>query len=297
MLIVDAEPNVTEILADLFSDRPYSVDTASNGEDAIERLRVSAYDVMLTESTLPDVSGLEVISAAMNADPEMVAVVVTAYVSTGTAIDALRRGAYDYLTKPFDLWEVEQVVTHGLQTRQLRKENRRLARLLAQNGVDIVGKQDNVTEGPSVPIRQSCFISYSTKDKAFVDRLRRELNSRGVDYWYAPEHGRWGGKLTSQITQEIVRRDRVLLVCSEASLNDSDWVRWEIEKAFAEEERRGREVVFPLTIDDAVFKWNHPLATKIRETLVGDFRDTTDGAAFLKGINRLLEGLRSNATL
>jgi hypothetical protein len=98
---------------------------------------------------------------------------------------------------------------------------------------------------------QRRFISYATEDKPFVDRLQKALNEAGVDYWYAPEHGRWGKELHTQIDVEISFRDRMLLVCSEMSLT-KDWVIYEIERAIDKEKTSGRRVIFPILLDQRV---------------------------------------------
>jgi len=126
ILVVDDEENVVQILEDLLKENPYDVDTVGSGEEALAALAARSYDLLLTDINLPGVNGLEVLTAAKEADPEMVVVVITGYASTGTAIDALRQGAYDYITKPFDLWEVDQIVARGLESRRLVLENRRL---------------------------------------------------------------------------------------------------------------------------------------------------------------------------
>jgi signal transduction histidine kinase/DNA-binding response OmpR family regulator len=126
ILVVDDEESVVQILQDLLSEGPYEVDSVSSGEEALEALRAKPYDLLLTDINLPGVNGLEVVTAAKECDSEIVVVVITGYASTGTAIDALRQGAYDYITKPFDLWELDQIVARGLQSRLLVKENRRL---------------------------------------------------------------------------------------------------------------------------------------------------------------------------
>jgi signal transduction histidine kinase len=126
ILVVDDEENVIQILQDLLSESPYDVDTASTGEEALEVLGAKSYDLLLTDINLPGVNGIEVVTAAKEADPEIVVIVITGYASTGTAIDALRQGAYDYITKPFDLWEVDQIVARGLESRRLVQENQRL---------------------------------------------------------------------------------------------------------------------------------------------------------------------------
>ena len=92
ILVVDDEENVIQILQDLLSENPYDVDTVPTGEEALEALAEHQYDLLLTDINLPGVNGIEVVAAAKEADPEMVVVVITGYASTGTAIDALRRG-------------------------------------------------------------------------------------------------------------------------------------------------------------------------------------------------------------
>ncbi len=154
LLIVDDEENVVEILADLFSERPYTVDTVNTGEEAIERLSAGGYDLVLTDINLPGVNGLEVVGAAKNSDPEMVVIVITGYASTGTAIDALRRGAYDYITKPFDLWEVEQIVARGLEGRRLVHENRRLVLDLQSANEELRRHEEILKEKVAVATRR-----------------------------------------------------------------------------------------------------------------------------------------------
>ena len=143
------------------------------------------------------------------------------------------------------------------------------------------------------PIRlQTCFISYATADKAFADRLQKALNAVGVDYWYAPEHGEWGKEIKTQIDREISLRDRVVLVCSKTSLNDSDWVKWEIAQSIKQEQDRGQRVLFPIMIDDELLNWNDPKGERMREVLAADFRGATKGKKFDAAVKRLLAGLK-----
>ena len=146
ILVVDDEENVTQILQDLLSENDYDVDTAPTGEVALESLAANRYDLLLTDLNLPGVNGIEVVAAAKEADPEMVVIVITGYASTGTAIDALRRGAYDYITKPFDLWEVDQIVSRGLQSRRLVQENLRLVHDLKEANEELRGHEEVLRE-------------------------------------------------------------------------------------------------------------------------------------------------------
>jgi hypothetical protein len=138
----------------------------------------------------------------------------------------------------------------------------------------------------------SCFISYSTADQEFVDRLQQVLNVSGVDSWYAPRDGRWGASITKQIDKEISQRERVILICSESSLHESRWVQWELEKALSKQAQANKAVIFPIMIDDALMNWDHPNATALREILAGDFRGATEGGNFNNAMERLLEGLQ-----
>ena len=149
---------------------------------------------------------------------------------------------------------------------------------------------------------QTCFISYSSQDKTFVDQLQKALNASGVDYWYAPEHGIWGRPLKEQIDQQIAIRDRVVLVCSKSSLNESDWVLHEITRALETENQRKAEgvenwrVLFPVMVDDELLHWNNHLQPRVLEVLAGDFRGAMKGNAFESAFKKLLKGLQTEGS-
>lgn len=153
LLIVDDEENVIEILQDLFSESPYDVDAVGTGEEAIEALRSKSYDLLLTDINLPGVNGLEVVAAAKDTDPEMAVILITGYASTGTAIDAIHQGANAYITKPFDLWEVDQVVARALESRRLMAENRRLVQDLQSANEELRRHEEVLTEKVDVATR------------------------------------------------------------------------------------------------------------------------------------------------
>jgi len=154
ILVVDDEENVVQILKDLLTESPYDVDTVGSGEEALAALADRSYDLLLTDINLPGVNGLEVVTAAKEADPEMVVVVITGYASTGTAIDALRQGAYDYITKPFDLWEVDQIVARGLDSRRLVLENRRLVEDLRTANEELRHHEEQLRQKVDVATRR-----------------------------------------------------------------------------------------------------------------------------------------------
>jgi len=126
ILVVDDEEQVVAIFRDLLTQQGYEVTSSSNGDDAIAKVTAERFDLVLTDINLPGVDGLEVVRAAKAADKDTVVILITGYASTTTAIDALRQGAYDYITKPFDLWETNKAIERGLESRSLVVQNRRL---------------------------------------------------------------------------------------------------------------------------------------------------------------------------
>ena len=134
VLVVDDEPEVRELLVEYFRNRGLRVASAADGRAAVSALErdPSRYALVLTDLQLPHVDGLGVLRAARQANPSAVVVIVTGYASLESAIEAVRLGAYDYLTKPFSLGQLD-VVLQRLQERQaLEAENRRLIRSLGQ---------------------------------------------------------------------------------------------------------------------------------------------------------------------
>lgn len=136
ILVVEDEPSVSDLLQEFLGGQGYAITVASNGLDGAERIPQVRPAVVITDINLPGQSGLEVMRAAKAHDPEIAVIVITGYASASTAIDALRQGAYDYVTKPFDLDEVHQIVERGIATRRLKAINRRLVEeLRAKNQI------------------------------------------------------------------------------------------------------------------------------------------------------------------
>ncbi len=132
VLIVDDESSVVEVFQEFLASQGYALSVAGNGEEAVRMLPELRPEMILTDLNLPGLSGLEVMRAAKRVDPEVCVVVVTGYASASTAIDALRQGAYDYVTKPFDLDDVFQIVERGIANRRLKVLNRELIEELRQ---------------------------------------------------------------------------------------------------------------------------------------------------------------------
>jgi two-component system, NtrC family, response regulator PilR len=140
VLIVEDEPEVRELLAEYFRGRAYEVTGAGDGRAAIAALEraTDAFDLVLTDLILPGADGLAVLEAARRVNAETYVVIVTGFASLDSAMQAVRLGAYDYLTKPFSLEQIDVVLRRIDDRTGLAAENRRLVRQIAQqDGVDL----------------------------------------------------------------------------------------------------------------------------------------------------------------
>jgi hypothetical protein len=136
----------------------------------------------------------------------------------------------------------------------------------------------------------SCFISYSSKDQEFADRIYADLQNKGVRCWFAPHDLRIGEKILDAIDTSIRMRDKLLLILSEHSIN-SDWVETEVNTAFEEERRNKKIVLFPLRLDDAVIDTKEPWAGQLRQRHIGDFRNWKDHDAYRSSFEQVLRDL------
>lgn len=138
----------------------------------------------------------------------------------------------------------------------------------------------------------SCFISHSSKDKRFCERLYADLQAKSVRTWYFPEDAKWGESVWGEIDRSIKIYDKLVVVCSKNSLTSGPVLR-EIERALNREDREGKNILFPITIDDYIFKeWEHPRKADVLAKVVGDFRGwnrsvTKYDAAFKKLLKAL----------
>ncbi len=131
VLIVEDDSTVREQLAGALEDEGFNVGAVPSVEEALESLAVGEFDLIITDLRLPDGSGLKVVETARERQPDCPVLVVTAYASVDTAVEAMRRGAFHYLPKPFSLdgllVEVEKAVEHGRLLRERRSLRERLS--------------------------------------------------------------------------------------------------------------------------------------------------------------------------
>ena len=146
ILVVDDEEVIRDVLETLLAREGFEVTTTSNAAEALAAFESDPQDVVLLDLMLPDRPGMEVLREIRRRDPDAVVVIVTAYSSIETAIDAMREGAFHYIPKPFQNEEVLLTVEKGAEKRRLTEENRRLKQELSKRyGLGrIVGKSESM---------------------------------------------------------------------------------------------------------------------------------------------------------
>ena len=144
ILVVDDEQSMRELLAIVLRREGYDVVLAENGTSAVAVLERDTIDVLISDIQMPDMSGVDVLRAAKQADPHILGIMITAFASTETAVEAMRLGACDYLSKPFDVDLLKMKVREKIDTRQLRQENVLLKRTLglSHQFSNIVGRSE-----------------------------------------------------------------------------------------------------------------------------------------------------------
>ncbi|MDA8098597.1 MAG: sigma-54 dependent transcriptional regulator [Nitrospiraceae bacterium] len=123
ILIVDDEQSMREMLSLLLRKEGYAVAVAANGEAAISAIQNEIYDLVITDIKMPRVGGIALLKTVKEISPDTIVIVITAYATTETAVDAMKLGAYDYITKPFKNEEIRLIVQKALEKQILRKEN------------------------------------------------------------------------------------------------------------------------------------------------------------------------------
>ncbi len=134
ILVVDDEPLVLSSLTNILKLYGYELQSASNGEDAVSIMKQGTTDIVISDLMMSPVNGLEILEQALQIDKLMIVILMTGYATLESAVDAIRRGAYDYLLKPFKIPEFLLTVRRATEKRRLSLQNKKLvADLKKQN--------------------------------------------------------------------------------------------------------------------------------------------------------------------
>jgi two-component system, NtrC family, response regulator PilR len=148
ILVVDDEISMRRMLDILFTQEGYLVQTAENAEAALAAINSRPFDLVVSDIRMPSLSGIDLLRRLKGEDSQAEVILMTAYASTDSAIEALKLGAFDYVTKPFQVEELVNIVRHALEKKALKEENVFLKAELSQQEKfgDIVGRNPRMRE-------------------------------------------------------------------------------------------------------------------------------------------------------
>jgi DNA-binding NtrC family response regulator len=165
VLVVDDEPDVRDLLIEYFEEKGHEVAALGDGRAAVTEIQrnPARYGVVVTDLQLPGADGLAVLTAARQANSSAVVIIVTGYASLDSAVQAVRLGAYDYLTKPFSLGQLDVIIERVSERNALEAENRQLARR--------VGDRESSESRGSVTERLDAIDARLSRIEALLERI------------------------------------------------------------------------------------------------------------------------------
>ncbi|HNZ64234.1 MAG TPA: sigma-54 dependent transcriptional regulator [Smithella sp.] len=145
ILIVDDELNMRLVLSAMLKKEGFDVSSASNGREALQVLQSNRFAVVITDLKMPDIDGMALLSRIAEQHPEIPVIMITAHGTIATAVEALKKGAFDYITKPFDLDDLKNIISKAVKTRTL-KENELFLTPSEVDRLGIIGTSPRIME-------------------------------------------------------------------------------------------------------------------------------------------------------
>jgi DNA-binding NtrC family response regulator len=148
ILVIDDDPNLLQGLQEILKSQGFEVQTAADGKSGLHLIKENFFDLVLTDLSLPDVGGMEILQFLVKHHPECPCIIITGFGTIKSSVDAMRSGAYDYLTKPVNPTELLLVVERALDHRRLKWENLRLKKQLQRRYgfANILGKSEAILQ-------------------------------------------------------------------------------------------------------------------------------------------------------
>ncbi|SYZ72448.1 Acetoacetate metabolism regulatory protein AtoC [Candidatus Zixiibacteriota bacterium] len=148
ILVIDDKDSMRTMLSQTLMEEGYQVDAVEDGKKAIDLAKLKNYDLAITDLKMPEMDGLEVLSTLKEIDNDLAVIIMTAYGTVESAVEAMKKGAFDFVTKPFDTDHLTVLIERALENRRLIAENSLLREELAQNlgFSEIIGQNEKMKE-------------------------------------------------------------------------------------------------------------------------------------------------------
>jgi len=178
LLIIDDEPNVLSVLYSLLSEQ-YECTTASSAIEALEYMKDERYDLVLSDIMMPGMTGIELLEEINRSNRDVVVILISGNLNIQSAIEAMRRGAFDYVTKPFNLSDVEAAVQRGLRHRSVLKANQQYEQHL-QELVSLRTHELSVANVSLNTTLEKLYLNYRATLRALAAALEaRDVETKG----------------------------------------------------------------------------------------------------------------------
>ena len=147
ILIIEDEPAIRRVLVKILSeeDKSHEIDEAENGIDAINQVKKNSYDLIISDIKMPKVDGMEVLDYSKKNTPETPIIMISGHGDLELAVDSMKKGAFDYISKPPDLNRLLTTVRNALDRKQLVVENKLLRKKISKN-FEMIGKSKAINE-------------------------------------------------------------------------------------------------------------------------------------------------------
>ena len=147
ILIIDDERGIRNTLREILADEGYEVDVAENGKQGLEMAQAKAYDLIFTDIKMPEMDGIELLTALKSGEEaiETPVVMISGHGDVETAVQALKIGAYDFLLKPLDLNRILLTTKNALESKNLKQETKQLRKKVAAKGLQMIGESAAIT--------------------------------------------------------------------------------------------------------------------------------------------------------
>ncbi len=158
VLIIDDEEFILDSCCQVFTKEGYRTETAKDGDAGLQKLKETKPDLVLVDLKMPRKSGIEVLEELRTIDPNCVAIVITGYATIESAVEAMKRGAYDFLPKPFTPDELRIIVRRGLERRQYIQETERLREEKTKMRENFVSMVSHELRSPLAAVQQNLMV-------------------------------------------------------------------------------------------------------------------------------------------
>ncbi len=169
ILIVDDDLQICETLAEILSDEGFEVEYVLSGEEALQKIDSESYDVVITDLLMPKVDGMEILTHVKRVKPKTQVIMITAFATIENAVEAMKRGASDYIAKPFKINEIQSSIKRVLEEAKFREEFLSTPR-------DVEVELETTLKVLANPIRRNALKIIEAEGRASFSRILSRIN-------------------------------------------------------------------------------------------------------------------------